>query len=196
MKALRHFIVKTEKAHKDTIKLGNQEIFLDSRFDEFANRICYGEVVSPPHVFDTGAKKGDTLFFHHHVTTNPQLTIGDSEYVCTYEENIQHRGQAIAYRKKNGDLRMLGGWMFVQPIEISGEDVVSESGIITSTGKKGHSSTRAKVFMPSPALEREGVKVGDVVGFDKNADYKMELDDGQVVFRMRSQDISYVVKEG
>jgi hypothetical protein len=46
--------------------------------------------------------------------------------------------------------------------------------------------------MPHKELARQGVNVGDVVGFDRDSDYKMKLDDDTVVYRMRLDDISYV----
>ena len=50
--------------------------------------------------------------------------------------------------------------------------------------------------MPHDYLKAQGVEVGDVVGFDRDSDYKMKLDDESIVYRMRLDDISYVKKEG
>ena len=41
---------------------------------------------------------------------------------------------------------------------------------------------------------KEGVVKGDVVGFLKDRDYKMVLDDSSVVYRMMADDIPYVVR--
>jgi co-chaperonin GroES (HSP10) len=192
MKALRHFIVNVPSKTNDTIKLGDKEIFLDTRFDEFNHRICYGLVVSAPHVIETGVKEGDLLFFHHHVTQNKTLSLGDDNYLVVYDEENPRGSHAIAYRDSEGELHMLSEWVFVQPIEDETEEEVTLSGIIIDIKVKERDDREAIVFMPHKELARQGVKVGDVVGFDRDSDYKMKLDDDTVVYRMRLDDISYV----
>ena len=125
MKALRNFIVNVPKKTEDTVKLGDKEIFLDSRFDEFNHRICYGRVVSAPHVIETGAKEGDLLFFHHHVTQNKTLSLGDDNYIVVYDEENPRGSHAIAYRDSEGELHMLSEWVFVQPVEEEVEEEVT-----------------------------------------------------------------------
>jgi len=192
MKALRNFIVNVPKKTEDTVKLGDKEIFLDSRFDEFNHRICYGRVVSAPHVIETGAKEGDLLFFHHHVTQNKTLSLGDDNYIVVYDEENPRGSHAIAYRDSEGELHMLSEWVFVQPVEEEVEEEVTASGIIIDLKVKERDEREAVVFMPHKQLMKQGVKVGDVVGFDKDSDYKMKLDDESIVYRMRLDDISYV----
>jgi len=192
MKALRHFIVNVPSKTKDTLKLGDREIFIDTRFDEFNHRICYGRVVSAPHVIDTGVKEGDTLFFHHHVTQNSTLSLGDNNYIAVYDEENPRGSHAIAYRNSKGEIHMLSEWVFVQPIEDETEEEVTPSGIIIDIKLKERDDKEAIVFMPHKELARQGVKVGDVVGFDRDSDYKMKLDDDTIVYRMRLDDISYV----
>lgn len=192
MKALRNFIVNVPKKTEDTVKLGDKEIFLDSRFDEFNHRICYGRVVSAPHVIETGVKEGDLLFFHHHVTQNKTLSLGDDNYLVVYDEENPRGSHAIAYRDSEGELHMLSEWVFVQPVEEEAEEEVTESGIIVDLKLKKRDEREAVIFMPHQYLMKQGVKIGDTVGFDKDSDYKMKLDDESIVYRMRLDDISYV----
>ncbi len=193
MKPLNHFVVSVEKRFKDTVKVGEQEIFLDSKFNEFEHRIAYGEIVGAPIKHDTGAKEGDILFFHHHVIMNENLSLGGGRYICMYGKGEHDIKQAIAFRSKaSGKLTMLADWIFVEPIEDDGEDIVSDTGIVLETAKKRIRKDVARVIEPDEELERNGVKAGDVVAFDRAADYQITLDDGSVVYRMRSEDISYV----
>ena len=191
MRALRHFVVEVPKTHSDKLKLGDKEIYIDTRFNEFDHRICHGTVVSPPELLDTGVSKGDTLFFHHHVTMNKSLSLGDDMYVVIYDEDHPQCSHAIAYRNSKGELNMLSGWVFVNPIEEGTPDSVSDSGIIYELGTNKEENRTASVFMPNEELKSQGVNVGDVVGFDKDSDYKMKLDDGSIVYRMRVADIAY-----
>lgn len=195
MRALRHFVVEIPKTHNDKLKLGDKEIYIDTRFNEFDHRICYGTVVSPPELFDTGVSKGDTIFFHHHVTMNKSLSLGDNKYIVIYDHEHPQGSHAIAYRNSEGELKMLSGWVFVTPrLEIPTEEV-TESGIIYDLGIKEVEDRTALVFMPNKELMDQGVKVGDVIGFDKDSDYKMKLDDDSIVYRMRVSDIAYVLPD-
>lgn len=195
MKALRHFIVNVPSKTKDTVQLGDKEIFIDTRFNEFDHRICYGRVVSAPHVIETGVKEGDTLFFHHHVTQNKSLALGEDNFICVLDQENPRGSHAIAYRNKEGELHMLSEWLFVQPVEDEVEEEVTESGIILDLNIKEKDEREAVVYMPHEELKAQGVEVGDVVGFDRDSDYKMKLDDETIVYRMRLDDISYVKKE-
>ena len=194
MKVLRHFVVEVPKKHNDTVKVGEQEIYIDTRFNEFEHRICHGVVVSAPYLFETGVKEGDTLFFHHHVTQNKSLALGDDKYIVVYDQENPRSSHAIAYRDKDSQLHMLSEWVFVQPPEKDVEEEVTESGIIVDLKTKEEDDKTAIIFMPHPTLIEQGVEVGDEVGFDFGSDYKMKLDDDSIVYRMRLDDLSYVIK--
>tara|TARA_R110000787_G_scaffold209050_1_gene319109 strand:+ start:35 stop:637 length:603 start_codon:yes stop_codon:yes gene_type:complete len=195
MNALNHFIVHVPKKHEDTIKIGDKEIWFDPKYNEFENRISYGEIISSPLKHDTGAKPGDTLIFHHHVTINKALDIGDDNYVCMYDKVHGNLSASIAYRSKDtGEIKMLCDWLFVLPVDKPGDDV-EESGIITKVAAFKEKRNVAEVYTPHPDLSDQGVNPGDIIGFDKNSDYKIKLDNGDIVYRMRVDDISYVEVE-
>lgn len=190
MKALNHFVVRVKKPFVDTLELGEETIYLDSKWNEFENRICYGEIVSPPTRHNTGAKRGDTLFFHHHVTTTDNLKIYDNMYVASYGGWKPH---AIAYRrKKDGEIVMLGNWIFVEPAEVDKTDRVTDSGIVVELGINVKDRDVAKVLVPTEYMREQGVSAGDIVGFTADADYKMVLDDGSIVYRMTEDNVLYV----
>ena len=86
---------------------------------------------------------------------------------------------------------MLCDWLFVEPVEEEQEDT-EHNGIVTELESFKKARDVARVYMPHPELEEQGVRVGDVVGFDKHADYKIKLDNGDIVYRMRVSNISYV----
>ena len=190
MKSLNHFIVKVEKRFNDTLDVNGQEIYLDSKWNEFEHRICYGEIASAPIRHNTGAKEGDTLFFHHHVTTTDHFKVDEGLYLSTYQE---YRPHSIAYRRKeDGEIVMLGDWLFVEPAEVEKVDKVTDSGIVTELGINVKDRDVATVVAPTEYLKVQGVKAGDRVGFSKDADYKMKLDDGSIVFRMTEDHLLYV----
>ena len=192
MNALNHFIVHVPKKHEDTIQLGDKKIYFESKYNEFENRISYGEIVSAPLKYDTGAKPGDTLIFHHHVTINKSLDIGDDNYICVYDDVNGAQSASIAYRSKDtGELHMLCDWLFVLPVD-EPEDDVEENGIVTKIAAYKKKRDVAEVYTPHQDLLDQGINPGDIIGFDKNSDYKIKLDNGDIVYRMRVDDISYV----
>lgn len=194
MKTLNHFFVKVPNKKKETLKLGDKEIFLDTRFNEFEHRICYGEILSSPSKHATGAKQGDTLFFHHHVNSAANCIVDEEKgiYMAVYDPVNKRGSHAIAYRDSEGEIHMLADWVFLEPLEVDEKEEVSDSGIIIAITKE--SKDEARVFSPSDSMIKEGVVKGDVVGFLKDRDYKMVLDDSSVVYRMRADDIPYVVR--
>tara|TARA_R110000796_G_scaffold23944_2_gene68503 strand:+ start:2770 stop:3366 length:597 start_codon:yes stop_codon:yes gene_type:complete len=193
MQAVYHFIVSVPKKFEDSLKVGDKEIFLENKFNEFEHRISYGEIVTTPMKHpEVQCKPGDTLIFHHHVTTNPMQNIGENKHFVLYDPENGRNSQAIAYREKeSGELHMLSDWLFVLPID-EREDVVTEAGIITELATKQIPPDEAEIYMPHPELEAQGVEPGDIIAFDKHSDYKIKLDNDDVVYRMRVDDIKYV----
>ena len=192
MKALYHFIVRIPKTHRDTITVGETELYLDPKFNEFENRVCYGEVVSLPMKQDSPVKVGDTMFFHHHVSMNKRLKINDDLYMVVYDPDNGYSSHAIAFRNSEGEVIMLSDWIFIEPIE-QRKELHSELLEIVEVDKG--EAKRGKVMMTNEELEYRGLNVGDTVVFMKSADYKMVLDDGTEVWRMKADDLIYVEEE-
>jgi co-chaperonin GroES (HSP10) len=169
MTPVHDFLVKLPKKFKDTITVAGKELYLESKFREFENRYCYGEVVAVPLKYKTPVQVGDTLYFHHHVVLDARAEIGKDLYLVRYNEHGGHATQAYAY-KRDGEIRLFSNWVFV-----------------------GIKKNVATILYESDELDREGIKKGDKVYFATNADYEMELE-GETVYRMRIDDILYVEK--
>lgn len=197
MQSLNHFIVRVSKTHNDTVTVaGGVEIYINPKWNPFDHRICFGEIVSAPSRHYTGAVPGDILFFHHHVTSSENLKAGDDLYMVMYDSSNGYQGHAIAYRRKADEqMCMLADWVFMTPVPDDNKDEVTSTGIITELAIHNKPKRRAVIHTPSEELLSYGVKNGDIVGFDKNSDYKMTLDNGDVVYRMKAKDISYVEVE-
>ncbi len=67
MRPLKHFLVRVPNVTQDTVTLNGEEIYIDTKWDEFKHRTMEGEVVGVPEKYDTGVEIGDTMYFHHHV---------------------------------------------------------------------------------------------------------------------------------
>jgi co-chaperonin GroES (HSP10) len=187
MKVLHEFIVRMPKKFKDTIKFGEVELFLDARFNEFANRISEAEIVATPVKFPTGAKEGDMLYFHHHVVLDRRAEIDKDLYRVKYDPEGGYGSQAYAYKDSEDNISVLSGWVFL--IADEGKEPTSETGIIISTQKE--IKREGVVRFDTPELLEMGVKAGDMVGFSKESDYTMEVN-GEKLWRMTPNDLLYV----
>tara|TARA_R110000803_G_scaffold88983_1_gene156084 strand:+ start:5953 stop:6540 length:588 start_codon:yes stop_codon:yes gene_type:complete len=193
MKTLDIFVVELEKQFHDTVTTDSGlELYVDVRFNEFEHRVTEGPVVCAPIKYNTGVKKGDTLYFHHLVVVNEgqALTGDDNHYLVRYDPNHTINNQAIAYKsKKTGEVKPLMGWSLLEFVEQ--EELELKSEVIELVNKKETLPTKGRVAFDSPWLYSLGVKKGDVVGFKQNRDYRITIE-GKEYYRTRAEDLMYV----
>lgn len=194
MKSLRKFIVNIPKKFNDTVKLGDKEIYIETKFNEFEHRVMEGEVVALPAKYETPVKEGDTLYFHHHVVLQGGTPLPGMEnyYMVLYSPENAIDSQAFAYKcKDTGKIEALSSWCLLDPVE---ENLGLKSDIIEIVETKKENPTQGKIAYTSSACEELGVKVGDIVGIGKSRDYRIKVD-GKEYYRTRAEDFLYVVTE-
>ncbi len=189
MKALHHFFVRVPKRFEDTIEAGGQELYLDTKWNEFENRKMEAEVLAVPEKYDTGVQVGDTLYFHHHVVMEQIYDLGEDLFLVNYEPEGGYGNHSIAIEDKDGNIHMLGDWCFVAPPPEQ-EEETSASGIILTL--KEEPELEGELLTLPTDSEWIGTKPGDLVGYTKNSEYEMELTDGSKVYRMRTTELVYV----
>jgi co-chaperonin GroES (HSP10) len=179
------------KRFNDTVELSNGlKLYVDPKYNEFENRVNEAEIVSAPCKFDTGAKPGDTLYFHHHVVVNDgqPITGEENSYLVNYSEEAMDN-QAIAYRPKGSEnIIPLGGWIVLEPVK---EEKKKESEIIEVIKLQEDPIAKGRVAYHSDSLKEINLKVGDVVGFNHKFGYRFKID-GEVYLRIRLIDLLYV----
>lgn len=194
MRTFDLFVVELERTLDDTITTaGGLELYIDTRFNEFENRITEGPVVAVPFKYDTGVEVGDTLYFHHLVVINggQPLTGKDNHYLVRYDPEHTVNNQAIAYKSaKTGDIHPLAGWALLEGVEEEEEQL---SDIIEVVKLKEKPVTKGMVAIQAPWVEELGLKVGDVVGFAKKMDYRIKID-GKEYYRTAVDQLMYVEK--
>ena len=192
MKTFNLFVVKLEKKLNDSITTeSGLELYIDTRFNEFENRITEGPVVAVPFKYDTGVEVGDTLYFHHLVVVNDgqPLTGEDDHYLVRYDPDHTINNQAIAYKSaKTGDIHPLAGWSLLERVE---EREEKQSDIIDVVELKDIPVTKGVVAFKANWLDQLGVKPNDIVGFKENRDYRIKID-GKEYYRTRAEDLMYV----
>ena len=190
MKSPSAFIIKLPKKFKDKITVAGQELELVNKFHEFENRYMEAEIVSVPVAWETGAKPGDTLYFHHHVVLDKRAEIDKELYRVKFDPDGGYGSQAYAYKGDDGEVKVLTGWVFLIPEEA--EEPTSDSGLIISTKKEV--KMEGVIRFDTPELLDMGVKAGDRVGFSKESDYTMDVN-GEKLWRMTPNDLLYVKEE-
>jgi hypothetical protein len=58
MRPLYHFIVQVPERVKETKKIGDVEIYIETKFNEFEHRVMEGVVVGVPEKYNTGVEDG------------------------------------------------------------------------------------------------------------------------------------------
>lgn len=198
MRTFNFFVVELKKLVNDTITTeSGLELYIDSKHDdmgEFNYRVTEGPVVASPFKYDTGVRVGDTLYFHHLVVMQggQVLTGVDDHYIVKYNpEAISN--QAIAYKcQDTGEIKPLTGWSLLEPVE---EEDKTKSDVIEIVQLKEKLPTKGRVAFTSSGIEEIGLKVGDVVGFKENRDYRIKID-GKEYYRTRIEDLLYVENDG
>jgi co-chaperonin GroES (HSP10) len=192
MKTLDLFVVELEKQIKDTITTKEGlTLYVDSRFNEFEHRITEGPVVCAPSKYDTGVEPGDTLYFHHLVVLNEGqvLTGENNHYLVRYDSQNTINNQAIAHKNKDGEIKPLAGWTLLEPIEQ--EELKTKSDVIEVVELKKKLPTKGRIAFTAKWIDESELKVGDVVGFKQNRDYRITID-GKEYYRTRLEDLLYV----
>ena len=194
MRTFNFFVVELKKLVNDTITTDSGlELYIDSKHDdmgEFNYRVTEGPVVAAPFKFQTGVRPGDTLYFHHLVVMQggQVLTGVDDHYIVKYNpEAISN--QAIAYKcQDTGEIKPLTGWSLLEPVE---EEDKTKSDVVEIVQLNEKLPTKGRVAFTSSGIEEIGLKVGDVVGFKENRDYRIKID-GKEYYRTRIEDLLYV----
>jgi len=192
MRPLYHFIVHVPERVKETKKIGDVEIYIDTKFNEFQHRVMEGTVVGVPQKYNTGVEEGDTLYFHHHVVITPQVVDQKHHlYQVLYDPNGGFASQAYAVKKKDtGEVLALGDWVFLEPIE---PEAKLKSDILEIVSYDTPRNEKGKIKYASDKIKEEGLAVGDVVFFQKDADYEMEIEN-EKLWRMLVQHLMVVEK--
>tara|TARA_R110000851_G_scaffold293622_3_gene448212 strand:- start:50 stop:625 length:576 start_codon:yes stop_codon:yes gene_type:complete len=191
MNLLHYFVVKLPKLFNDEISMGDQTIFIETKFNEFDHRVNEGEVVHVPLKYDTPVNPGDTLYFHHNVVMNGGMPFAEykDHYLVSYDEKVAVNCHAYAYRPKGSEeIIPLGLWSLLSPCF---EEEIEESFVETVNFKTAERKTGVVAGMNTSTMNL-GLNIGDVVGFKKNMDYSFKVDDKEY-FRTRAEDLLYAV---
>lgn len=179
-------LIELEKETENSITLSNgTELWLDTDIERLWHARQYGIVkYTSPNInkrIDDGVelKKGDKVYIHHLVIDNVIEIDGKKLYRADIE-------QIYAY-KRNGKIKMLMDYIFVEPVK--DEELVSESGVIMKTQSKEIINQGIVRYINKFT---EDFNVGDKIMFQKNSNYKMKIDDKEL-YRMKNSNAEAIL---
>ena len=181
-----HFFIKVDKKTEDTTIIGNTELVIDTSYDPMKLARQYGVVVETPISLSKGVKldikEGDTVYCHHFLTEN-------ENEVKFYEQELVYKvhWSDIYCRVRNGKLKMLHYWNFVEKRMEDEKDFKTESGLITKPYME-EVKLHGYIRHMSDWSKKQGLKEGDEVIFSENSEYDMDIM-GKKLMRMRNFDI-------
>lgn len=192
MRPLSNFVVYVPKKVNETKKIGDVEIYIETKFNEFEHRVMEGEVVGIPEKYKTQVAVGDTLYFHHHVVITPQVLDEKNDlYQVNYSPNGGHATQSYIVKKKDTDeIIALDDWVFLDPIK---PEPKLKSDILELVSFEEEVNYKGKIMYASDKIKELGLKIGDVVWFTKDSDYEMQIDDKKL-WRVLIQNLTIVEK--
>lgn len=185
MKSPNAFVIRLPEKFKSELEVGGDKILLISKFQEFENRHMEAEIVSVPILHDTGAKPGDTLYFHHHVILEKNYQVEEDLFLVPFHPMGGRNNLANAFKNEAG-INMLAEWVFLEKMD-SSKKLTSE---LIEIVQDEVSNDHGRIKYDSESLKEMDLHVGDVVYFSKNSDYEMEVD-GEKVWRMMTSDLMY-----
>ena len=125
------------------------------------------------------------------VNNGQPLTGQDGHYIVKYDPDHTINCQAIAYKcQETGRVHPMAGWTLLTGVEETEEQL---SDVIELVKLKDSPITKGMVAFETDWTEELGLKEGDVVGFRKNMDYRIKIDDVEY-YRVRAEDLMYVEK--
>jgi len=141
---------------------------------KYAIKDAYGEQVGV--CTDIEIKEGDKIYTHHFLTheENDASILAPNTFAMEYDE--------IYCKVVDGEIEMLKGWNFLEPIE---EENESKSGLIITANPKKIPG-RAIMRHPSKDMRESGVVEGTEVLFKKNAGYVI-LVEGKKYYRVKDE---------
>lgn len=188
MQTITEFIVEIPNKTKDTISIAGKEIYLASKFNEFENRIPYGKVITVPKNCKHDIEAGDTIWFHHTITSNESYVV-DSEknyYRVRYTPEFGYNCMVYLYQKSDGSFHTFNDWVFVSPPKDTEKEKKLDSGIIVKNDSEKNTGYIA--IGDEKQLKELGLEINDKIIFSKNSDCPMDVD-GEIIWRMRMNDL-------
>lgn len=178
MRSLYNFIIEPldKKRYNNTKKVGDKDLILNTSLQDHLFVSRFGIVIETPIIGKTNIKVGDIVVVNHNVFRRFYDVRGKEKNSRSYFKEDRYfvfDEQIYMYKRENQDWRPLNGYCFVLPIQ--NNDKLSLSLETDTTGI---------VKYVSRDLEREGIKIDNVIGFTPISKYEFSIN-GIKLYRVK-----------
>ena len=185
-----YFLIKVEKPYEDTIELKNgKRIILNYTFDPLKHARQYGTVYQVPDWLPKGleldVKIGDKVYFHHMITASTGNVSVDKKFSNSSSQDLISDNK-VRWLDEENLYSVHWDFMYAR--------VRDETGIFLKPGVEDI-ELYGYIRHLSDWMKDQGIKEGDEVVFSVNSEYDMKIE-GDVLLRMRNQDILAKVEDG
>tara|TARA_R110000803_G_scaffold7497_1_gene24139 strand:+ start:3061 stop:3666 length:606 start_codon:yes stop_codon:yes gene_type:complete len=180
MKSIFDFIVKPlGEKYNNTVKIGNQELVVNTKIESFKFVNRFAEVVETPIAFYTDIKKGDIIIIHQNVFRTFYDMKGAKKVSRSFfQDDLFFVSIDQVYMYKNNERwNTFNNRCFIQPIQNNDDLTINKERALVGILKYGNSSLKSLEITP-----------GDVVGFVPTREWEF-LIDGERLYCMESNDI-------
>ena len=194
MKPIKNLVfTKREKKENNEIQIGDNTIEVDTSWSPMHWVNQKAEVIGVPDKLESWMdtemelQPGDFVYTHHFINDDEHAMNVDGKEVAWMAYN-----QLFA-RVRDGKVHMLNDYVLVEPVKETEDEIKSESGLFLKANQEDKSNVGVLKYVNS-RTEYLGAKVGDKIYFETNSDYEMDIE-GERLFRMKNNDLIYVIKE-
>ena len=186
---INKYLIKVDGLFKKKY-LGGKEIYMDNSYNDLQNAQSVGEVVALPikeSGRDPAIKVGDSVLLHHFATAADKvIKIGDDTetiYIAT------DPGMMYMAISPDNECKAVGPFCIVEKAD---RVELTSSGIYTGELEEKDDNEGVIVAADQNFLDLGG-NIGDTVAFDKGIDYDMQMPDGKMYYRVRTNNIYAIV---
>ena len=181
MRSIFSFIVEPkEDRYNNKKQIGDNELILNTEISDHRYISRNAIVLETPIAEKTDIKKGDEVIVHHNVFRRWYDVRGKERNSSSYFEEDKYfiTSEQIFLYKRNGEWRAPKGFCFVKPI-MSNDDFDVENKELFA----------GKLVYADKALEKNGIKKGNLVGFTPISNYEFVIN-GERLYRVNTESIT------
>lgn len=185
MKSPYYFIIKpVGDEYVNEVEIAGKKIIVNSSVEDHKHVNRLGEIVHIPGRYKGNISAGDIIIVHHNVFRIYYDMKGRPKKSPNFfKDGLYFIDESQFYLYHNGDRwNSVDNFCFVKPIDKENSYLYEE----------GEELNTGVLVYGNDNLSKLGVSEGDKINFTKNSEYRFDVD-GQVVYRMRTNDICTVL---
>lgn len=173
--------IEVETTHNNKAMIGDKEIYLDTSYEHEFHARQYGIVYAVSESIKD-IKKGDKIYFHHFVIRK------ENKVNFVEDKMVFQTTKPFVYAiVRDGKLKMLDNWVFVEQVLEDESKCKTDSGIWIKPDQEDEELHGILRYSNNELIE-QGANINDRIIFSKDSEYVMDIE-GEDLMRMRNEDV-------